>query len=264
MRFSVLASGSSGNAIYLESEKTKLLIDAGMSARELERRLSSIGVNPAHLNGILISHEHQDHVHGAGILSRRFSLPVFIHPDTLKASGNRMGWIPKTIPFESGAPFMIGEIQISAFPVPHDAANPMGFTFSCSGKKLGLATDMGHAPALVRERLKGSHALILESNHDLEMLKDGPYAWPLKQRIMGRTGHLSNFDSSILLGELIHEELQCVVLAHLSEINNQPGLACEAAEEVIRQSGRMVRLIAARQKEAGELIEVLGSATHLL
>jgi len=263
VRFSVLASGSSGNAIYLESEKTKLLIDAGLSGREIERRLIGIGVNPAQLHGILISHEHQDHVHGAGAFSRRFGLPVYIHPDTHKASGNRLGWIPEIISFESGVPFMIGDIRISPFSVPHDAANPMGFTFFRNGKKLGLATDMGYAPALVRERLKGSHALILESNHDLEMLKDGPYAWPLKQRIMGRTGHLSNDDSCALLRELIHEELACVVLAHLSEVNNQPGLACRAAQEVIRQSGRMIRLIAARQEETGELIEVRGSAAHL-
>jgi phosphoribosyl 1,2-cyclic phosphodiesterase len=256
VRFSVLASGSSGNAVYLESEKTRLLIDGGLSGSEIERRLSSLGVNPGHLDGILVTHEHSDHLNGVGILSRRFSLPVYIHPDTFRVSNKRLGHLSNPVLFQESIPFEIGDLQVNPFPIPHDAANPMGFTISRNGKKFGLATDMGYVTSLVRERLKGSHALVLESNHDLEMLKNGPYAWSLKQRIMSRTGHLSNNDSSALLRELIHLELECVVLAHLSEVNNLPRIAYQEAEEVIRRSGKEIKLLTARQGEAGRLVEI--------
>jgi phosphoribosyl 1,2-cyclic phosphodiesterase len=265
VRFSILASGSSGNAVYLESENTKLLVDGGLSGREIEKRFFSIGVNPSHLDGILVTHEHADHIQGVGILSRRFGLPVYIHPETLKACQKRLGDLSEAVPFEGGLPFEIGDLKVHPFSIPHDAVNPMGFTFSNNGKKIGLATDMGYVPTLVRERLLRSHALILESNHDLEMLKVGPYAWPLKQRIMGRTGHLSNHDAGALLQDLIHDDLECVVLAHLSEVNNLPLLAYQKAEDVIRRSGKSIRLETARQSETVDLIEIRngsGSSRH--
>lgn len=256
MRFSVLASGSGGNAVYLESGATRLLVDGGLSGRELVTRLLSIGADPAGLNGILVTHEHADHILGVGILARRFDLPVYIHSDTLGAAARHLGWLPHTVCFDGDDVLEVGDLRVRPFPIPHDAVNPLGFTFSRNGKKIGLATDMGYVQSLARERLKGSNALILESNHDLEMLKEGPYAWSLKQRVMGRTGHLSNDDSSVLLGELLHDRLQCVVLAHLSAVNNLPRIAESLAREVIRRSGQNVRLTMARQGEAGALIEV--------
>ncbi len=256
MRFSVLASGSGGNAIYLEAGRTKLLIDGGLSGRELTRRLACLGVAPASLNGILVTHEHRDHILGVGVLARRFGLPVYIHPATRVAAGALLGPLPSVIPFHTGGPFAVGPVQVTPFPVPHDAANPVGFTFRANGSKLGLATDMGYAPPVVQERLKGSHTLILESNHDLTMLREGPYAWSLKQRILSRRGHLSNDASRALLQKLVHGRLDRVVLAHLSHVNNEQALAYEAAREVLARSGRSIRLVTARQDEAGALMPV--------
>lgn len=265
MRFSVLASGSSGNAIFVESEKTRLLVDAGLSGKELTRRLASIGVNPAHLDGILVTHEHIDHVSGVGIMARRYGLPVYVTPDTLAASRERMGWLPSVVSFESARRFRIGNIRVNPFAIPHDAVDPLGFTFCANGKKLGLATDMGCVSFSVREQLRGTNALILESNHDLQMLREGPYAWPLKQRVMGTHGHLSNADAGDLLRELIHENLETVVLAHISKINNRLGVAFGSAETVVQASEHDVRLFAARQGEVGSLIEVQhGSAVSPL
>ncbi len=256
MRFSVLASGSSGNAVYLESGRTKLLIDGGLSGRELTRRLACLGVDPASLHGILVTHEHRDHILGVGVLARRFGLSVYIHPATRAAAAALLGPVSATIPFQTSSVFSVGEIEVTPFPVPHDAANPVGFTFCSNGKKLGLATDMGYAPLVVRERLKGSHTLILESNHDLTMLQEGPYAWPLKQRIMSRRGHLSNDASRSLLQDLVHRHLDSVVLAHLSDVNNQHALAYNAARDVVVRSGWPIRLVTARQDDVGALMEV--------
>ncbi len=256
VRFSVLASGSGGNAVYLESGQTQLLIDGGLSGRELARRLACLGVEPASLNGILVTHEHRDHILGIGVFARRFSLPVYMHPATQVAAGPLLGQLPAVVPFQTSRVFAVGDVQVTPFPVPHDAVNPVGFTFCANGSKLGLATDMGYVPLGVRERLKGSHTLILESNHDLTMLQEGPYAWPLKQRILSRRGHLSNDTTRSLLEALMHSDLDRVVLAHLSEVNNQQGLALEAAREVLARSGRPIRLVTARQDEAGALMAV--------
>ncbi len=256
MRFSVLASGSVGNALYLESGRTKLLIDGGLSGRELTRRLACLGVEPASLHGILVTHEHRDHILGVGVFARRFDLPVYIHPAAEAAASALLGELPASVPFQASRDFAVGEVHVTPFPVPHDAAHPVGFIFRANGSKLGLATDMGYAPLGVRERLKGSHTLILESNHDLTMLREGPYAWPLKQRILSRRGHLSNDASRSLLTALVHRDLDNVVLAHLSDVNNQHVLALDAAREVIAQSGRVIRLVTARQDEVGGLMEV--------
>ncbi|MDX1763568.1 MAG: MBL fold metallo-hydrolase, partial [bacterium] len=200
-----------------------------------------------------------DHILGVGIMARKYGLPVYIHPDTLKVSAHRVGWIPEVIPLQTSCPLTVGNMTVTPFAIPHDAVNPFGFTFSANGKKLGLATDMGTVSALVRERLRECQALILESNHDLQMLREGPYAWSLKQRVMSRHGHLSNGDSSDLLRELIHDRLESVVLAHISQVNNNLHLAYGAAESVVRGSGWDIELFAARQDEVGTCIEVARS-----
>jgi phosphoribosyl 1,2-cyclic phosphodiesterase len=256
VRFCVLASGSSGNAIYIESETTKLVVDCGLSGKEMTRRFDVQGISPSQLDGILVTHEHHDHILGVGVLARKYDLPVYLHPDTLAASRGRMGWLPTIIPFEIGRTFGVGALQVTPFPLPHDAANPVGFTFATGGKKVGLATDMGYVPPWAKEHLRGIQGLILESNHDLQMLQEGPYAWPLKQRVMSRRGHLSNADAGLFLEDLMHEDLEHVVLAHISKVNNDPQIVHRTAERVVRQTGWTTNLSTALQGEIGPWIEI--------
>jgi phosphoribosyl 1,2-cyclic phosphodiesterase len=215
----VLASGSKGNSTYISDGTTSFLIDAGLSGLEIERRLESRNIDPANLNAILVTHEHSDHIQGVGVLSRRFKIPVYINRKTIKASP-RIGNLNETRLFECGTPFILDDFSIHPFSISHDARDPAGFTIGQNGKRIGIATDLGTVTSMVRENLKQCALLILEANHDPEMLATGPYPWHLKQRIKGRTGHLSNLESKVLLQELQHESLQKVILAHLSETNN--------------------------------------------
>jgi phosphoribosyl 1,2-cyclic phosphodiesterase len=221
-----LASGSKGNATYISDGRTSILIDAGLSGKEIQRRLTSRGLDPAKLNAIIVSHEHSDHTRGVGILSRRFKLPVYINQNTHSASAE-IGKPHEIRRFECGTTFNIRDLAIHPFSISHDAEDPAGFTVGSNGTRMAIATDMGIATAMVKEHLKHCALLILEANHDPQMLETGPYPWPLKQRIQSRTGHLSNADSRKLLNELQHEKLQHVILAHLSEINNTPHKALE-------------------------------------
>lgn len=226
----VLASGSRGNAIFVQAGCGAVLFDAGLSGVEIERRMASRGLDPRDLTAIVVSHEHGDHIRGVGILSRRFKLPVYMNPATAEAVGNQLGRLHDLRHFECGAPFTVGSLSIHPFSISHDAADPSGFTVTHEGVKLGIATDLGHATALVTEHLKACHAIILETNHDEQMLIQGPYPWPLKQRIRGRNGHLSNPDAGCLLTSVLHDELRHVWLAHLSQENNTPDkAACEIA-----------------------------------
>ena len=220
----MLASGSKGNSTYISDGHTSILIDAGLSGVELQRRLNSRDLAPEHLDAIIVSHEHSDHTQGVGILSRRYKLPVYINRKTYRASP-KLGSLHETKSFECGKTFRIGNLTIHPFSISHDAEDPVGFTIGQNGTTAAIATDLGIATSMVKEHLKHCSLLILEANHDLQMLEAGPYPWPLKQRIKGRTGHLSNTSSKILLAELQHENLQHVILAHLSEINNSPQLA---------------------------------------
>lgn len=232
MRVCLLASGSKGNAVYIESRRSRILIDAGLSARELSARLQVIGVAGEDLDAILITHEHADHCRGIGPIARRFALPVFIHPETRRALPSH-GRIEDVREFETGAPFCFGDLQIETFPLTHDAAAPVGYVIETDEGKIGIATDLGIATRLVIQRLQGCRALVLESNHDEEMLRDGPYPWPLKQRIRSQHGHLSNTECSRLLGDLLGSNLESVFLAHLSEVNNLPSLAESAARALL-------------------------------
>ena len=256
MRFCLLASGSAGNAVYVESGGTRLLVDGGLSGRELADRLGRVGADPASLAGIVVSHEHADHVLGVGVLARRYRLPVYIHPRTLEAAAPRLGRLDRVVPFRTGESFPVGSLRLRPFPVPHDAVRPVGFLLEGRGRRLGLATDMGFVPALVRERLRGCHALVLESNHDPDLLRKGPYTWPLKQRILGRNGHLSNQAAAALLRDLLHPGLQRVVLAHLSQVNNLPELAMETAGAVLGPT-RDVRLETAGPQGSDRLLRIV-------
>jgi len=248
----ILASGSKGNAIFISSGDTSLLIDAGLSGIEIERRLRSRGLDPKDLNAILVSHEHSDHIQGVGVLSRRYKLPVYINSKTQKAAVSQLGNIHDFKKFECGSMFTINDLSIHPFSISHDALDPCGFTVNQNGTKIGIATDLGIATSMVKEHLKGCTLLILEANHDEQMLINGPYPWPVKQRIKSRTGHLSNEASKTLLNELQHEGLKHVMLAHLSETNNTPQ---KAVNEVGRALTRCkARLDVALQDKCGALL----------
>jgi len=250
MRLVPLGSGSTGNATLVEFGATRLLVDAGLSARALGQRLEAAGVAPASVGWLLLSHEHGDHVRGAQRFSRLHGLQVLSSFETLEA----MNCSPKD--FSSWAPLPevgrldLGGVEVEPFPVPHDAARPVGFVLHGEGLRVGLATDLGHATTLVRQRLRGCHVLMLESNHDDSMLRDGPYPWHLKQRVSGRRGHLSNADAAALLGHVVDDACGAVVLAHLSEKNNRPALARDCAARALADAGQgrvAMRVAAARR-----------------
>lgn len=247
----MLASGSKGNAIYFSDSKTAILVDAGLSGREIERRLQSKGLSAKELDAIIVSHEHTDHVQGVGVLSRRYDLPVYMNQKTRDASPG-LGKIKDLRAFECGKTFRINEIDIHPFSISHDAKDPSGFTIGQNGIKVGLATDLGIATGLVKEHLADCRLLILEANHDPKMLEEGPYPWPLKQRIQSRSGHLSNEASRELLQELRHDRLEYVILAHLSEINNSPDRALSVVGQALARSN--IKLSVASQYVSGEML----------
>jgi phosphoribosyl 1,2-cyclic phosphodiesterase len=248
MNVVLLASGSKGNALLVCSGRTRLLIDAGLSTRELCRRLALADVSPETLDAVLVTHEHVDHVRGLGLLSRRFDLPVYVHHAVAPVlfDSHRP---ERLIEFAAGMELDCGDLGVRPFAVTHDASAPVGFTFTGSRCKLGMATDLGIATRLVTDALRGCRGLVLEANHDEAMLRDGPYPWPVKQRVKGNHGHLSNRASAALLEELCWPGLDSVCLAHLSETNNQPQLAATAARAVInRQTGCQPQLLIGRQE----------------
>jgi phosphoribosyl 1,2-cyclic phosphodiesterase len=250
----VLASGSKGNAIYIEDGETRVLVDAGLSGREIERRMGARQLSAADLDAILVTHEHADHIQGVGVLARRYDIPVHINRRTAQAGGGRLGKIANLVHFRCGTRFRIGALEIHPFTTTHDAADSAGFTVTSGGLKAGIATDLGIATELVKKHLEGCRLLVLEANHDPQMLIDGPYPWPLKQRIRSRNGHLSNAQCRDLLGALLHADLKQVVLAHLSENNNTPAHALNTVSEALK--GHTVCLCAATQSLIGEAIDL--------
>jgi phosphoribosyl 1,2-cyclic phosphodiesterase len=226
-----LASGSKGNSILLDGPEGALLVDAGLSAREILRRTVSAGKDPRRIRAILVTHDHSDHTRGVRVLARRLSIPVFGTQGTLETAGLcEAASVSSIFP---GVQFQASGFTVHPFSLPHDATDPVGFVLSMDGVRVGIATDLGCTTALLKKRLEGCHFLFLESNHDEKMLMEGPYPWFLKQRIRSRTGHLSNDVSAGLLSELLHGGLNGVVLAHLSEMNNRPDIALGKACEVI-------------------------------
>jgi len=250
----VLASGSKGNAVYISDGVTAVLVDAGLSGIEIQRRMKSRGLAPENLTAIIVSHEHADHIQGVGVLSRRYQLPVYINKKTRKAAEFRLGTVFEYQNFECGRTFFINQLTIHPFSISHDAADPAGFTFMQNGFKTAIATDLGIATAMVREHLKGCRLLVLEANHDSEMLLTGPYPWHLKQRIKGRTGHLSNSASRDLLSEILHSDLQRVILAHLSDKNNTSQKAIDEVAPVLAACG--AKLVVATQETATPLFHL--------
>jgi len=234
LRVCLLASGSKGNSLFIKSGESRILIDAGLSGREIENRLAQIGEEASDLNAILVTHEHRDHVTAVGPLARRYNLPVYVHSQTF-ASMPSPGRLDQLNEFDVASRFTLRDIEISPFPITHDASEPVGFIIDTSEGRIGVATDLGIATRLVADRLKQCRVLVLESNHDEEMLRDGPYPWHLKQRIRGNHGHLSNTAAGELLETLLWDGTEAVFLAHLSETNNDPQLAHHVAHSVLGQ-----------------------------
>ena len=248
----VLASGSRGNAVWISDGETQVLFDAGLSGKEIEARMAARGISPQSLTALVLSHEHADHQQAVGVLSRRFGIRVHATEKTYRAASPVVKKPSGLSHFSPGKAFAIGSLTICPFSTSHDAADPTGFTITGAGMKIGLATDLGIATNLVAHHLTGCRALLLESNHDPQMLQDGPYPWHLKQRVKGRTGHLSNQDSRDLLGRVLGPDTSHVVLCHLSETNNTPETALSAVAPAL--SGHKAHLSAASQDRPGPLI----------
>lgn len=231
MRFASLGSGSRGNGLLVESADTCLLLDCGFSEREARRRLAELGRTPEQLSAILVTHEHSDHIGGVGALARKHGLPVWMTHGTCAAQ--RTGELPEVHFINSHEPFALDALEISPVPVPHDAREPVQFVFSDGARRLGVLTDIGSTTPHVSRSLDACDALVLECNHDEQLLARGPYPERLKQRVGGPQGHLSNRQSAELLARLDASRLQHLLAAHLSEKNNTPGHAVEALSTAI-------------------------------
>lgn len=269
----MLASGSRGNSAIIATARTRILLDAGISCRETFKRLKALsvsqqsadspgcdlrGFDPHALSAILITHEHSDHIYGLAVLARKLNIPVFMTGATrqawrraLREETGETPELAKPESFNAGQAFQIGDISITPFTIPHDAADPVGFTFRAEGVKVGFATDLGYVPASVCHHLRNCDVLVMESNHDTEMLRGGPYPWSVKQRVMSRVGHLSNEALAQFFAGDYDGSAAYVVLAHLSEQNNHPELAREAAQRALgpRQTLLHNRVVLAAQSE---------------
>ncbi len=255
MQFSVLGSGSRGNSVYIESGKTGILIDAGFSGKELAKRLNLINRDLSDIKTICITHEHNDHIRGAGVVSRRCNIPVLANPSTFVAGEKRLGKLYRRIEFETGDRIEFEGISIKSFRISHDTADPVGFVVSDSELSVGYCTDTGRVSHLMERRLSGCNGLILEFNHNLDMLKNGPYPLSLQQRVRSSQGHLSNEDGADFFEKVISNQLQVAVLAHLSEKNNSPKLARIAAEKILPADWD-AKLIVASQDEPTPLFSL--------
>lgn len=251
----MLASGSGGNAAYVQSGATALVVDSGLPFKEVRRRLGLIGVDSGGIDAVMVSHGHADHVSGVGPLSRRFGVPVFANAGTIAESVFLSG-IDGLERFTTGETVTVGDLDVTAFAVPHDAGEPVGFAISDGQVMVGIATDLGSLTLEVVEGLGGCDAVVLESNHDIEMLRTGPYPVFLKQRIRGALGHLSNDDAGELIGVILHTDLRHLVLAHLSETNNEPGITLESARRALGRKGARVNLTLGWQGRVGEVIDL--------
>jgi phosphoribosyl 1,2-cyclic phosphodiesterase len=248
MRFATLGSGSRGNAVLVESGATRVLVDCGFGPREAERRLKALDASPAELSAILVTHEHADHARGVARLADRFGVEVWATPGTWREMGS--GAIPNLRLFSGhGSGFRIGDLSIIPFPVPHDAREPCQFMLEGAGHRLGILTDAGRVTEHIRDLLRECDALLLECNHDVEMLRTGPYPPSLQARVGGNFGHLSNEQAADLLQSLPHARLSHLVAAHISEKNNRPSLAREALLRV--SDDLMPRLTLADQQQPG-------------
>ena len=239
LRFSPLFSGSSGNATYVGCDDAHILVDAGLSGTRVIQEMEKVGVDPRQLSAILVTHEHSDHIKGIGILSRKFDVPVYATEGTWRNMLSKLGNIsPKNMRLiEPYQDFYVGSIDVTPFATPHDAGQPVGYTFETGGSKLAIATDLGSVRDSWLKYIVGADAVILESNYDPGMLETGPYPYELKKRIMGRDGHLSNDDAGEVAVELVNHGASQIILGHLSKENNYPELALQSAQTALKIAG---------------------------
>jgi phosphoribosyl 1,2-cyclic phosphodiesterase len=238
VNFTILGSGSAGNCAYCETDQTRLLIDAGFSLRQIRQRLAGIGRAPENLHGVLLTHEHSDHTAGLKALCEKLHIPVYCNRLTQEAVQQQLQISLDCRIFSTGGSFEIGDVVVETFSVPHDAQDPVGFLLRTPGGNIGFLTDLGHATKLVLERVRPAHCLVLESNHDIKMLQDCPRRpWSLKQRILGRHGHLSNEAAANATEEVMSGDLKQLYLGHLSGECNRPELAMQVIEERLRAIG---------------------------
>ncbi len=275
VKFTILGSGSAGNCAYLETGETRILVDAGFSPRQIRTRLAAIGRTPENLSAILLTHEHSDHIAGLLGLADKFHIPVFCNRGTQDGTiwAFKEKWSKKTNLalensntfkskidwhlFETGADIEVGEVSISTFSIPHDAQDPVGFILQTPAGNIGFATDLGHVTKLVMERIRTANVLVLESNHDVKMLQECPRrSWALKQRILGRHGHISNVTAAETVAQIMSAGLRQLYLAHLSRECNTPELAQHIMAEQLHQIGaRHVQLEIATQDVACSTLE---------
>lgn len=238
----VLGSGSGGNCTFIGTTKTRLLVDAGFSMKETARRLATVDVSLESIDAIVISHEHSDHVHGMETLTKNWKIPIYM----AAAARSVMKLKSDTYPFEAieaGQSFCVGDIEIHPFSIPHDSVEPLAFTFVAEGIKTSVVTDLGYIPELVKQRVAGSHCMVFEANHDLEMLKVGPYPWFVKQRVMSRHGHLSNEATAQFFAEDYDGMAEYVLLAHISQKNNHPEIVRMSMAQAFEKRGLPVEKI---------------------
>ncbi len=257
---SVLVSGSKGNAVLVRTGEVAVLLDAGVAARKIFAALEDLGLNKCELQAVIVSHEHSDHTSGVGAVARKLRIPLYINEGTLDRCAHRIGDIPGGVEyFETGRSFSIRDLVIHPFASSHDAEDSCNFTFRREGdeeRKLGVATDLGFPTALAVTKLKHCTTLVLESNHDERMLMEGPYDWALKQRIKSINGHLSNLQAVGVVSQVMHHGLQNLVLAHLSEINNDPQLALNTMRNYLQTIRSDVHLLVASQNQHTPLLNV--------
>lgn len=242
LRFSVLASGSTGNALYVETNQHAFLVDAGLSGKQIELLCQKIDRNLDKLSGILVTHEHSDHIKGIGVLARRYQLPVYANEKTWKAMEGSIGNIPleQKFTFDMETVQSFGGLDIESFGVSHDAVEPMFYVFHHSGKKLAIITDTGYVSDRMKGTIRNADAFVFESNHDIEMLRMGRYPWNTKQRILSDVGHVSNEDAALAMSEVIGEQTKRIYLAHLSKDNNMKELARMSVSQTLKTQGLSV------------------------
>jgi phosphoribosyl 1,2-cyclic phosphodiesterase len=254
---SVLASGSKGNSILVRSQNTGIILDAGISMKRIREAVDALKVPRDIIKAVIVSHEHSDHTRSAGALCRSLKIPLYISPDTYAYSSHRLGRVDERLQyFEAGVEFLIGDILVQPFRSSHDAVDSCNFTFEHDDRKLGVAIDLGYFSKLTLMKLSNLHTLVLESNHDLQMLMDGPYDWNLKKRVKSEHGHLSNDQAVGLLSQVLHPGLKNLVLAHLSETNNRPDLAFKVMNDYLQTIRSDINLLVADQYCHTPLVDI--------
>ena len=262
LNFCSLASGSSGNCLFVETERTRILIDAGYSGKQIEQLLHSIHVDPKTIDYIFVTHEHLDHVKGVGVLSRRYRIPVVANFPTWQGMTKCIGKLPEDLQlvFETGTDFTLRDLDVHALKIFHDSRDPTGFVIYHGGKKLSIVTDTGYVSEEMKEKIRHSDLLFLEANHDIVMLEKGPYPLHLKQRIRSTRGHLSNEDTGNALPEILKGHGEVVLLGHLSHENNVPLLAMDTVSGILREhgleAGRDIRMSPANRFQHSGLVKL--------